>query len=292
MTTPTLIIVALALLAFASAVVGTAALRRYAIRRSLMDIPNARSSHTVAVPRGGGVAIVGSFLGCLLALHFLGLLPGTLIWAVLGAGGVAALVGFLDDHGHVPARWRLLTHFSCAAWALAWTGLPAVVGIGTFQLEIGWLAYVVAAAFLVWMLNLYNFMDGIDGIASIQIICVAAGGALMYWGAGHAGHAAANILLAAATAGFLVWNFPPARIFMGDAGSGFLGLVVGIFAIDAAMLHGNYFWAYLILSALFIVDASYTLARRLCRAKRVYEAHRSHAYQHAARRYRSEERRV
>ncbi len=268
----------------------TGALRRYALTRSLMDIPNARSSHSVPTPRGGGVAIVVSFLLALPLLAGMSLIAWPLAWALLGAGAGIAVLGFLDDHGHIAARWRLLGHFAAAIWALFWLGgLPPVAMFG-FAFDLGWIGHALAAVYLVWLLNLYNFMDGIDGIASVEAICVCLGGALMYVLLGIAGAApfaawVMPMLLAAAVAGFLFWNFPPARIFMGDAGSGFLGITLGVMSLQAAWVAPQLLWSWLILLGVFIVDATFTLLRRLLRGDKVYEAHRSHAYQYASRRF-------
>lgn len=241
--------------------------------------------HTLFLPRGGGgVSIVLSFL---IAIPFLSgeLLAGNFVIAFLGAGAGVAVLGFLDDHGHVPARWRLLGHFSAAAWALFWlNGIPTMNVVG-IRLDLGWVGYVLAAFYLVWMLNLYNFMDGIDGIASIEAICACLSASLLYWLGGFYGLLFAPVILAMAVAGFLYWNFPPARIFMGDAGSGFVGITLGLLSIQAAWFSPELFWVWLILLGVFIVDATVTLARRLLRGDRVYEAHRSHAYQFASRHY-------
>lgn len=261
----------------------TYVLRRYALAHSLIDLPNARSSHSIPIPRGGGVAIVISFLATLPLLVMVDALAWSTMWALLGAGFFIALVGFLDDHGHIAARWRLLAHFLGSGWALLWLGgLPPMVIFG-FDFELGWLGYILAALYLVWLLNLYNFMDGIDGIASIEAICVCLGGALLYLLRGELVVAVTPLLLAAAVAGFLFWNFPPARIFMGDAGSGFLGIVLGVLSLQAAWIAPQLFWSWLILLGVFIVDATWTLFRRLLRGDKVYEAHRSHAYQYASR---------
>lgn len=263
----------------------TGVLRRYALARSLMDIPNGRSSHSVPTPRGGGVAIVLSFLAALPLLASVGVLAWPVMWALLGAGGWVAVVGFFDDHGHIAARWRLLAHFIGAGWALGWLGgLPPLVIFG-FDLDLGWLGYALAAFYLVWLLNLYNFMDGIDGIASVEAICVCLGGALLYLLLGEGGAALAPLALALAVAGFLFWNFPPARIFMGDAGSGFLGIALGVLSLQAAWVAPQLLWSWLILLGVFIVDATWTLFRRLLRGDKVYEAHRSHAYQYASREF-------
>ena len=268
----------------------TGALRRYAQARSLLDIPNARSSHSVPTPRGGGVAIVLSFLATLPVLALADILPWADMWALLGAGTGVAVIGFLDDHGHIPARWRLLGHFTAAGWALFWLGGLPQLNLFGISLDLGWVGHVLAAVYLVWLLNLYNFMDGIDGIASIEAICICIGGALLYVILGYSGSLQpvfwlAPVLLAAAVAGFLFWNFPPARIFMGDAGSGFLGITLGIFSLQAAWTESQLFWSWLILLGVFIMDATWTLMRRLLRGDRVYEAHRSHAYQYASRRF-------
>ncbi|MDR9862870.1 MULTISPECIES: glycosyltransferase family 4 protein [Pseudomonas] len=261
----------------------TAWLRRYALARKIIDVPNSRSSHTIPTPRGGGVAIVLVFLLSLPFMAWMQLVSVDSLIAVGGAGALIAVIGFIDDHGHVAARWRLLGHFAAAAWALAWLGgLPAIEVFGV-TIDLGWAGYVVSAVFLVWMLNLYNFMDGIDGIASVEAISVCAGLALLHWLSGSEGMIWLPLSLACATAGFLFWNFPPARIFMGDAGSGFLGMVLGIFAISAAWTSPKMFWATLILLGVFIVDATFTLMRRCLRGDKVYEAHRSHAYQFASR---------
>lgn len=260
-------------------------LRRYALTRHIIDIPNARSSHTVPTPRGGGVAIVVSFLISVAVLAMTGGAGLPVLWALLGAGAGIAVLGFLDDHGHIAARWRLLGHFTAALWVLYWLGGLPVLPVFGYSLDMGLVGAVLASLYLVWLLNLYNFMDGIDGIASIEAICVCAGGAVLYVLLGQPALAVLPLLLAAAVAGFLFWNFPPARIFMGDAGSGFLGMALGILSLQAAWVKGALFWSWLILLGVFIVDATFTLLRRMLRGDKVYEAHRSHAYQYASRQF-------
>lgn len=268
---------------FIAAFVLTWVLRRYALASSLMDIPNERSSHSVPTPRGGGVAIVLSFLAVLPVLGVMQWLPWPFVIGIVGAGAGVAVLGFLDDHGHIAARWRLLGHFSSAAWALYWLGgLPPLVLFG-FSLDLGVIGHILAAVYIVWLLNLYNFMDGIDGVASVEAICVCAGGALLYVLLGQPTLALVPVLLAAAVAGFLCWNFPPARIFMGDAGSGFLGLILAVLSLQAAWFKAELLWSWVILLGVFVVDATFTLLRRLLRGDKVYEAHRSHAYQYASR---------
>ncbi|KQN47105.1 glycosyl transferase [Pseudomonas sp. Leaf48] len=264
----------------------TAVLRRYALARRVVDVPNARSSHLVPIPTGGGVAIVIAFLLALPFLAWAKLATMPLLIAIGGAGGLVAVVGFIDDHGHVAARWRLLGHFFAAAWALFYLGGPPPILLFGWTLNLGWLGCVLATVYLVWMLNLYNFMDGIDGLACIEAISACLGACLLYWLNGFESQIWVPGLLAMAVVGFFFWNFPPARIFMGDAGSGFIGMVLGVVSIQAAWIAPQLLWAWLILLGVFIVDATFTLIRRLVRGDKVYEAHRSHAYQFASRRYR------
>ena len=288
-----LMLVGLFILALLLAGFLTGGLRRYALAASLIDIPNARSSHQLPTPRGGGLSIVLVFLLGLLSLFCLDLVTASALWAFLGAGTIVAITGFLDDHGHIAARWRLLVHFSAASWGLyCLGGLPALIlpvpGLELVALDLGWVGQLLAVLYLVWLLNLYNFMDGIDGLASIEAITVSLGAALLYvlqtevsalW--------IAPVLLAVTVCGFLVWNFPPAKIFMGDAGSGFLGIVLGLLSIQATWLDSSFLWSWLILLAVFITDATWTLFRRLLRGDKVYQAHCSHGYQYAARYYQS-----
>lgn len=261
----------------------TAALRRYALSRNVIDLPNERSSHTRPTPRGGGVAIVVAFYAGLLFLVASGQAQPRGAWAVLGAGAGVAVIGFIDDHRHIAARWRLLAHFAAAAWALAWLGGLPALQLAFIRFDLGLVGSLLVAVLLVWLLNLYNFMDGIDGLAGVEAITVALPGAALWWLATGSTDALVPLLLAAAAFGFLLWNLPPARIFMGDAGSGFLGLVFGMLAVWSAQQQPRLFWTWLVLLGVFVVDATVTLLRRLWRRERVYEAHRSHAYQHAAR---------
>jgi Fuc2NAc and GlcNAc transferase len=179
----------------------------------------------------------------------------------------------------------LLGHFAAASWSLYWVGgLPPLVVFGV-SIDVGVFSYIIAALYLVWMLNLYNFMDGIDGIASIEAITVCVGAVFLYYVSGFEQLIWGPLLLAFAVSGFLYWNFPPARIFMGDAGSGFLGVTLAVLSLQAAAVSSSLFFIWLILLGVFIVDATVTLIRRVLRGDRVYEAHRSHAYQFASRRF-------
>jgi Fuc2NAc and GlcNAc transferase len=264
----------------------TGIIRRYALARNLIDIPNDRSSHQAPTPRGGGLAIVLSFLAGLLYLWLLDSLPTRILLALSGAGFLVAWIGFLDDRHHVAPKWRLSAHFLGAAWGLFWLGTLPPLSVFGHMVYLGWPGYVLAAVYLVWLLNLYNFMDGIDGIAGIEAITVCLGGSLAYALSVPGGQDwLAPVLLLTAVSGFLYWNFPKAKIFMGDSGSGFLGLILGLLSIQAGQIKPELFWCWLILLGVFVVDATTTLLRRVLRGEAFHEAHRSHAYQYAARRF-------
>ena len=272
-----------ALLAFATAAIGTGLLRRWALRRKLLDQPNERSSHSMPTPRGGGAAIVAVASVAFGTLALAAMLEARIALALLVGGLAVAAIGFADDHGHVPARFRLMVHAGAAALAVWALGGAPVVPVGAATLALGWVGNLLAVITVVWVLNLYNFMDGIDGIASSEGVFVT--GAI----AGLVGPGSALFLpalaMAAACAGFLVFNWPPARIFMGDVGSGWMGFAVAVLLLAAALEGRINVWAGLILLGVFAVDATTTLIRRLLRGERVHEAHRSHAYQWSARRW-------
>jgi Fuc2NAc and GlcNAc transferase len=264
----------------------TGMLRRYAIRAGLIDRPNARSSHSIPTPRGGGLAIVVTSIVAVGLLYILQIVSLRLFVALAGGGLAVAVVGFVDDRHTLPARVRLAVHVCAALWCLAWLGgLPAML-IGTHVVYLGWSGYVLGTLAVVWVLNLFNFMDGIDGIAASEAIFVSGAGALLGSVSGAAAAVPlASALIAAACVGFLIWNWPPAKMFMGDVGSGYLGYVIAVLAIAATVDNPVFVWVWLILGGTFFVDATVTLARRTLRGERLHEAHRSHAYQWLARRW-------
>lgn len=279
---------AMPFVALALSWVAVGLVRRYALARSILDHPNERSSHQAPTPRGGGLGMVATFL--LVAATLSG--AWGVLWPVLiGVAGVAA-VGWWDDRGHVPVRFRLAAHLLAAATllplALLPEPVPAWMGVGA---ALWWVFWGISA------INVVNFMDGIDGLVASQMVLfgihLALGGMGLVpgepQGFGTTGGGAFSelargwgLLLAAVSAGFLVWNRPPARIFMGDVGSGTLGLL----AVAGGLLlmregGGSLVPAFLPLAPLFL-DATWTLVRRWRRGERIWEAHRSHLYQRLA----------
>jgi len=262
---------------------GTLMLRRYALAHRLMDTPNARSSHQVPTPRGGGVAIVISFLLALVAWSLWSGEELQLVWALVPSSLLIAVIGFWDDHVSLSARSRIVCHLAAAIWAVWWLGGWPVIDVGAgYILHWRWAGSVIAVLGLIWCVNLYNFMDGIDGLAGMQAVFVGLAGGLLLLSSGS-GYMP-MWLMAAAAAGFLILNWPPARIFMGDAGSGFLGFIIGVMALHSTVSGRTTIWLWGVLMGIFVVDATLTLLRRAVRGIRLSEAHRTHAYQWASRR--------
>ena len=260
----------------------TGAVRRYAVARALLDVPNARSSHSAPTPRGGGLAIAAVVLVVILGLAVARALPWNVAAAIAGGGALVAYVGWRDDRRHVPAAVRAAVHVVAAVWAVGWLGgLPALT-LGSAHLAPGLAGSALAVVAIVWCVNLYNFMDGIDGIAGLEAVTVAGTLGALLLRAGQPGLGTLALAIAAAAAGFLYWNWSPARIFMGDVGSGFLGYVLAVLALaieNTAPLPGVALATLLL--ATFVLDATLTLLRRIQRGERWAEAHRRHAYQRA-----------
>ncbi len=260
----------LCVVSFISTLLLTAKVRTWAWSRAVLDIPNSRSLHVVPTPRGGGLAIVVVVLTleawCLLR----GIpLPGG--WAGWGATLGLALIGLGDDLWSWSATWRFLWQWAvCAAWA-----------IGTLDPALNWqsiLVTVMIIVLMVWVVNLYNFMDGSDGLAATQAIGAGAiGGGLALW-LGRADLAIIPLLVAGSSTGFLCWNWSPAKIFLGDVGSYFLGGQFAVLGVTTAR-DAQLTWLWPILLAPFVVDATLTLIRRVLQRERWHTAHRTHAYQ-------------
>ena len=253
-------------------------------RFSKMDIPNERSSHITPTPRGGGIAFVAtSLIGFLLLLLNDGL-NRTELLALCCAGSIVAIAGHLDDRQKISgATVRLFLHAISAVILIVGVGIPSELALFDQTVNTGIVGSILGVVYLVWLLNLFNFMDGTDGIAASEAIFVLLAGALLsYHVLSDANHSPAAIVLAASTFGFLLFNWSPAKIFMGDVGSGYLGIVIGGLSLIAANQDPDLLWVWIILLAVFVSDATVTLIRRLLRKQKPHVAHRSHAYQHLA----------
>ena len=261
----------------------TGVLRRYAIHRSVIDVPNERSSHDVPTPRGGGLSVAVVFTQVLVLLFVLGRIHKEFLVALAGGGAFVAAIGFWDDHTDLSKTLRLIMQLGAAIWAVMWLGGAPALPLGSQGVQLGLLGSLIGVISIVWMINLFNFMDGIDAIASIETITVSIGAAIILFAAGNTPLTYVLLALAAATTGFLIWNWPPARIFMGDGGSSYIGFALATLAIATSHAGGINLWSWLILLAVFVVDATVTLLVRMLRRERWLEAHRTHAYQNAAR---------
>jgi UDP-N-acetylmuramyl pentapeptide phosphotransferase/UDP-N-acetylglucosamine-1-phosphate transferase len=240
--------------------------------REILDCPNERSSHQVPTPRGGGIAVIGSTLLAWAVFARTESMPSGVFGIVLGAVLLAAVSWFDDLRGLSPIV-RLLAQ-------------AAAVAVGILVLPGPRDLFYLAAIGLVWIwwINLFNFMDGIDGLAGTEAAAIGAS-LLLFAGVGAGADPALRTLAAVVTGaaiGFLVWNWSPARIFLGDIGSVPLGYVLGFLLLDLAA-RGRWTIA-VILPLYFLADATITLVRRLLRGERVWQAHREHFYQHAVRR--------
>lgn len=263
---------------------------RVALSRGILDVPNERSSHQVPTPRGGGLAIVLVATAGFSYLALVGVVDNSLFAALMG-GVAVAFVGFIDDRRALSPGVRLAAHLGAALWALAWLGGLPALRFGAHLVPLGAGGLIIGVLGIVWVLNLFNFMDGIDGLAASEATFIAWCGALLTALAGGPGAVvAAAVIFGAACAGFLCWNWPPARIFMGDVGSGYIGYVIAVLALAAARNGPAALWVWLILGGVFFVDATVTLVRRVARGESFHGAHRSHAYQWLARRWRSHRR--
>jgi glycosyltransferase WbpL len=264
-----------------------AAVRRAVLQRGVLDLPNARSSHVRPTPRGGGIAIVTVTLVAVLIgwwAHWL-TLAVALAWLV--GGGLVALVGLLDDVRGLSAAIRGSAHLlaaGCLLYAVDFGAIPSMAGLPLAGLIPAGLLLLIA---IVWSVNLFNFMDGIDGLAAAQCVFAALAGTLLTGTVDDLSASLPLIAIAGAAAGFLLWNAPPARIFMGDVGSGFVGFALAAGALTATRHGITNPWTWVVLDSLFAADASVTVITRLLRGQRIYEAHRLHVYQRLARRWSS-----
>ncbi|CAA0079851.1 putative undecaprenyl-phosphate N-acetylglucosaminyl 1-phosphate transferase [BD1-7 clade bacterium] len=264
-------------MAFLLSFLATYVLVRAGTHHRLLDHPCIRSAHREPTPTGGGAGFILVFF---LAMFVTGEQS-----RIFAACGCLALVSWVDDVWPQKALVRLVVQLVLAVWIIV--GLWPLL---TQEYPLTRLFALVAGAslvfFLVWSTNLYNFMDGINGLAGLQAITVSSTVLLSHWVVGGAATMSLYALpiLAVCVAGFVVWNFPKARIFMGDTGSVFLGLLLAALAVQDLALGMPLFCSWIIAQSVFYVDASLTLLRRFADGQQLMQAHSSHAYQHAARR--------
>lgn len=273
-----LVIVAVAGAALALSLVLVRFVRQLALRRGVLDVPNDRSSHRAPTPRVGGVGILAAVLAPTLAGAFwLGRLDSGAVTVLLLAT-VVSLVGLADDLRGLPPLTRLLVHAASGAITVGAVGglSPGALGLPGGPVASG----VAAALTVLWVagfINAFNFMDGVDGIAASQALVAAAAWAIIGWWLGQPVMVVLAVAITAASAGFLVYNWSPATIFMGDAGSAFLGFLLAV----APLLGGSSVPVLVVVLPVwpFVFDTAFTLLRRARRGEDLLRAHRSHLYQ-------------
>ena len=266
----------------------TLLIRKSALKTNRLDVPNERSSHTSPTPRGAGLAVVVAFLLGLVALLIDNSISAEVFLAIAIPGLVVALIGWLDDRGRLTsAKWRLVGHFACASLAVWLTGGLPELPLANSTIDFGLAGNIVAIVYLVWMLNLFNFMDGIDLITGVQTVTTSAGVVMLLLISTESDLWKIFALLAASILGFLFFNLPPAKIFLGDVGSGFIGFISAVISLVVAQNEPLVAWAMVILLGVFVTDATVTLLRRLLSREHVYIAHRTHAYQHLSKKLNS-----
>jgi Fuc2NAc and GlcNAc transferase len=261
----------------------TGAVKSYAERSNQMDVANERSAHQTPTPRGGGLAVVTTLLAFVVGLAFLGFVPWNQALALTLGGGLIAGVGWMDDKLNLPLRIRLVFQIAASALAVWAVGGVWEVDLGSLTVPLGWAGNLLAVFVLVWLINLFNFMDGINGISGTEALLVGGAGGLLLAAEGELGAGWAAWVLASASVGFLYWNWK-GRIFMGDVGSTFNGFVFGVLAL-IGMKSGVGMMVWLLLMGTFFADATTTLVCRMINREKVGEAHSTHAFQFAFRRW-------
>jgi len=267
--------------AFILSYLGVAGLRRWADGR-MLDVPNVRSLHTWPIPRGGGVGIVLVVLAGTWGLFFSRILsaPWREIAAFSLGGGIVALAGWLDDMHHLSTHVRLIVQAVSSIIILIAVGYFSAAPVPIIgEIRLNSIGIPFTLIWIVGLTNAYNFMDGVDGMAAGQAVVAGLGWTIMGFASGCAFVGLMGVLLAASSLGFLFHNWPPARIFMGDVGSAFIGFSFAVFPVMTAQRSPRLVFAGILLVWPFVLDTSFTLVRRLIHKENIFEAHRTHLYQ-------------
>ncbi|MFA5478377.1 MAG: glycosyltransferase family 4 protein, partial [Bacteroidales bacterium] len=241
------------------------------IKKSLVASVNERSSHTVPTPHGGGIAIAITWFIGLFYLFFIGQIENNLFYALL-FGAVISIVSFFDDIYELSPKIRLISQSIVAIGGLYFLGGFETLTFGIFDIQNSIFTNIFAFLMIIWFINLYNFLDGINGYAGSEAIFLALAGFILFSGNYF-------LVLAVAVLGFLFWNWNNAKIFMGDVGSTLLGYNIAIFTIYYANIEPTNFWIWIILFSVYWFDATLTLIRRKLNKEKLSLAHKKHGYQ-------------
>lgn len=246
-------------------------IKNYMIKKSFVASVNERSSHTVPTPHGGGIALSITWFIGLIYLYFIGEISSNLFYALL-FGAVISIVSFFDDIYELSPKLRLIVQSLVAVGGLYFLGGFDTLTFGVFDIQNPIITNIFAFFMIIWFINLYNFLDGINGYAGSQAVFLALAGFVLFSG-NH------FLVLAVAVLGFLYWNWNKAKIFMGDVGSTLLGYNIAIFTIYYANQETTNFWIWIILFGIYWFDATLTLIRRKLNKEKLSQAHKKHAYQ-------------
>ena len=249
----------------------TYSIKNYMIRKSFVATINERSSHTVPTPHGGGIAIAITWFIGLFYLYFMNQIEVNLFYALL-FGAVISIVSFFDDIYELSPKLRLVVQSVVAMGGLYSLGGFETLTLGIFDIQNFILTNIFAFFMIIWFINLYNFLDGINGYAGSEVVFLAFAGFVLF-GGNH------FLILAVAVLGFLYWNWNKAKIFMGDVGSTLLGYNIAIFTIYYANKEATNFWIWIILFSIYWVDATLTLYRRKRNGEKLSQSHKKHFYQ-------------
>jgi Fuc2NAc and GlcNAc transferase len=246
-------------------------IKNYYIKNALLDEINERSSHTIPTPHGGGIAIAITWFVGLIYLYFNNQIESNLFYALM-FGALISIVSFFDDIYELSAKIRLFSQSLIAIAGLIVLGGFGELNLFIFNVENQIFTNIFAFFLIIWFINLYNFLDGINGYAGSEAIFLAIAGFLLFSGEHF-------IVLVTSVLGFLFWNWNNAKIFMGDVGSTLLGYNIAIFAIYYSNEESTNFWIWIILFGVFWFDATLTLLRRFKNREKLSQAHKKHAYQ-------------
>ncbi|MDT8338265.1 MAG: glycosyltransferase family 4 protein [Sulfurimonas sp.] len=246
-------------------------IKNYAIKKSLVAEVNERSSHDVPTPHGGGIAIALTWFAGLVYLYMYEMIEPNLFYALM-MGVVVSAVSYADDLFELSPKVRLLVQSGVAIGGLVALGGLEAIDFGFFTAENQIVTNTFAFFMIVWFINLYNFLDGIDGYAGSEALFLALAGLILFGGEHF-------MVLAVSVLGFLFWNWHRAKIFMGDVGSTLLGYTVAIFTVYYANESTQNLWIWIILFGVFWFDATLTLIRRKLKGEKLSQAHKKHAYQ-------------
>jgi Fuc2NAc and GlcNAc transferase len=246
-------------------------IKNYYIKNAILEEVNERSSHTIPTPHGGGIAIATIWFTGLIYLYYTDDIDTNLFYALM-AGLIISIVSFFDDMYELSARLRMIVQSVVAIFGLLCIGGFNSLDFAFFSIENQIITNLFAFLLIVWFINLYNFLDGINGYAGSEAVFLAVAGFLIF-GGGH------FLVLGVAVLGFLYWNFNKAKIFMGDVGSTLLGYNVAIFTLYYANMESTNLWLWIALFGVFWFDATITLIRRKFNNEQLSKAHKKHAYQ-------------